>query len=135
AHNVARGPGNFADDHALGLGQAIDEGALTGVAAADDSQLHRYVEAGVRLVGLRQAQADQLEQVVPAPVLLGTDADEFAAAKLIELGSLWLQLRRIALIGDQDDRLGDVAKPAGHLLVERHETAAGVYDEEDDAGL
>ena len=37
---VARGAGDLADDHPLGLGQRVDERALADVAAADDGHLH-----------------------------------------------------------------------------------------------
>ena len=67
--------------------------------------------------------AIELEQLVLAAILLGADADELSRAELVELGRLRIESRRVALVGDADDRLVDVAQAFGDFLVERREPA------------
>ena len=125
-HAVARRAGHLADDHPLALGQAVDERALAGVAPADDGQLQgRVLRRRLQRFRRRQPFGDQVEQLVAVAVLLGADADQLAAAELVELGGLRVELGRVALVGDADDRLVDVAQPAGDLLVERHRRRRG----------
>src|SRR5438132_384312 len=84
--NVARCARHLADDHTLALGEAIDERALARVAPADGGQLHRRFLRRFEAIGRRQALEDEVEQMVLAAVLLGADAQELAAAELVELG-------------------------------------------------
>jgi hypothetical protein len=57
---VARGPFDFADDGALLMREAIDEGALAGVAFADDGELERlFLRGGNRPIIGRQRPANQ----------------------------------------------------------------------------
>src|SRR5262249_18386263 len=64
-----------------------------------------------------------------------TDANKLAAAKLIELGRLRLQLFGVALVRYAHDRLGRVAKPLGDFFVQRHQAGASVHHEQHDARL
>src|SRR5205807_8849781 len=95
---VPRRAGNLADDHPLALGQAVDERALAGIAAADDGELQGRVFRR-RLQRLRRGQPlrDQAEQLVAVALLLGADADQLAAAELVELGRLRVEVRLVAL--------------------------------------
>ena len=90
--------------------------------------------ASPRFLG-RQPFGNQLQQQVAVAVLLGTDQHQLAAAELVELGRWRLDLRRVALVGDTQDRLGDVTQPGHHFLVERRDAVAGIDDEQDNAGL
>ncbi len=132
---VARRARHFADDHALALGQAVDECALAGVAAADGGQLHRRFLRRFQRVGGRKTFKDHAEEPVLAPVLLGADIVDWAEAELVELGGLRLDRRRVALVGDHDDRLVDVPQPDRHRVVEWGDAAAAVHNKEDDVRL
>ena len=135
-HAVARGARHFADDHPFALGQAVDERALAGVAAADDRQFQgRVLRRLLQRFGRRQPLGDEVEQLVAAAVLQGADADQLAAAELVELGRLRFEGRRVALVGDANDRFCHITQTAGHFLVQRRRAGAGVHDEQEDVGL
>src|SRR6185436_3180000 len=76
---VARRAGDARDDHALFLGQRVDQGRLAGVAPAHD----REAEGGPRrlLDGLRRRQEarDLLLEVRDALAVLGADREGLAA--------------------------------------------------------
>src|SRR5205807_6477221 len=74
---------------------------------------------------------DQVDQFRHAALLQGTDTHQLAAAEFVKLRRLGVQVGRVALVGDTDDRLRDIAQPAGDLFVERRHTAACVHHEQD----
>src|SRR5262249_5348112 len=71
------------------------------------------------------------QKVAPATVLLGADAKELAAAKLVKLSGLRLELRSVAFVGHANDWLGDIAKPAGYFFIQGRQTGTCVHYKKD----
>src|SRR5207244_1737928 len=109
---VARGAFHFADDRPLALSETIDEGALAGVAFADDRELQSRVRLRRFVRGLGgKMEFNRFEKLCLAAVLLSADAQHVAEAELVEFADLAVEFGCVALIGRQDHRLADAAQP------------------------
>ena len=127
---VARGSGDGAGDHPLGLGQRVDEGTLADVAPPDDRQFHdRLFPAGVveRLGG--EGLLDFVHQADAAALLLGADGDHRPAEPL-EFQRVLLLNGVVRLIGGQKNGDRKPAQTLGDRLVQRGDPGAGVGDKE-----
>ena len=132
---VASRARHFADDHPLGLGQRIDEGALAACCGG-----RRWPPSSpVRRADLRpcrEAVRGSLSSSSSRPrFALGADVNQLAAAQAIEFIGLRVQLRTVGLVGHADDRARQIAQaawrlpgPAAAMPVLR------VDDEQEDAG-
>ena len=73
-------------DHAFGLNQRVDKGALADVSFSDDRQFHhRRFDFGGHRIQLRNALHDQIEQFIFVSILVDADAQQPTSAKLMKL--------------------------------------------------
>src|SRR5215475_9831613 len=143
---ITRDAGFRPGQHALLADQAIDQGRLADIGAADDRQEHgplggRLValalplERFLLLLGHRLDEARQrLVQVAQAFAVLGRDRDRLAQPQSMRLGQPLLAGAALAFIGDQDYLAGPLAQPGGKALVERQYARARIDQEQHDVG-
>ena len=131
---VARGPGNFADNHALLTRQRVDERTLSGVALAEQSDLHHRIrrrgdpELGNRIV-------DKSVQFLSPQPRHGADGDRFSKPELHEFTDAGGKMRRIDFVGNHAHATGVTADEVGGAAVERRDPVPNVDDEENQVGF
>ena len=137
---VARGSGDFTDNHPLRLGKRVDDRRLAHVGSADDGDVHRRL--GFRLVflvagfnrlsqGLRQ-QANRLaKRRVDTAIVQCADWEHVLETKLGKLVNPLVVPDGVHLVDDQQNRLAGLAQHPGHLEIHRHNAFMHADDEQD----
>jgi hypothetical protein len=93
-HAVTRRPGDFADDHAFTLGQSVDKGALSHVAAADDGQFQFRIGGDLLpfllldVFGRRQRLENFRQQLVAVAFSQDAGAQKARVHQGVEFGNL-----------------------------------------------
>ena len=130
---VAGGARDLRHDHAVLPGQAVDQGALAGVAAPDHGQQHR----GLRLHrplgrGLGESLPQGLDQVRHPVAVLGADrVRALPHAEAVETLHLPGRVRALALVRDEHHRHGRATQARGDPLVEGGDAVTSIHEEED----
>lgn len=138
---VAGGAGDFADDHAFGLGEGVDEGAFSDVAASDNRQFHFGLflgggtDGGFFGGGGGEDVEDGFDELFAVAFTEDTGADERPLGEAVELGDFEVLLGGVALVGDEENGLGDAAQTATDFEIERDDSGLAIDDEHDDVGL
>ena len=138
---VPRRARNFADDHPFRLGELVDERAFADVAAADDRQLQlrfRFLRIPrLRFADLRRRQDvhNRFQQLVLVAVPLHAGRDQRAVGEAVEDGDFIIQLRRIALVDDDQLWFLDPSQALRNPLIQRRHARRAFHDEHDHVGF
>ena len=131
---VTGGAGHVAHDGALLAAEAVEQGGLTGVGAADDGDADEVL-GDLLLGGLGQRSHDVVEDVAHAVAVLGADGVRVAQAQAVELVGVGVLQDGVALVDGQEDRLVGALQDAGDGLVLLGDAGLAVDEEDDGVGL
>ncbi len=137
---VAGGAGDFGDDDALGVafveaGDGVDEGALAGVALADDGEHHLgFGEVGR---GIREVDIffDGDEELVEVSLVEGGDTDGGAESEAGEIAEGDVGVGAVGFVGDEEGFDAAFAEHGSDFFVATGEAVLAIDDEEDEGGL
>ena len=128
---IAGGSRHLANDHSLGFNERVHECALSDIAFSDNRKLHHWrFDFGRHGIQLRDALHDQVKQFVFVSILMNANPDQPSSTELMKLVRIGVKRWTIGLVGHQQYRFVDLAKPIRNFLVQRQHTRPGIDDEQ-----
>ena len=131
---VARGAGLVRGQHPVLANQAVQQGRLAGVRAADDRDANGAVVELRVFDGDRGCLQQFAQQATDAVTELGGNHRRFAKAQLVEVGDQHLG-HAFRLVGQQPHRLAELAQRPGDLDVAGHQAGLGIDEEQHVVGV
>ena len=131
---VTRRTRNFADDDALLPGECVDERALTGVALADQGDLHdRFDRFLVTNTG--DPLGHEIDQLSSAVTVKGAHGNRLAESQAYELTDLRVEMGLVDLVGYKLNALAAPPQQVSRRAVQGRNALATVHYKKDQIGL
>ena len=130
---VARGARDVADDHAVLADEAVHEGGLADVRAAEDGDLQDV--RGELGVGGLDAGERVVQDVLDAALVQAGDGVDVLEPERVEIVGEEGVRMVVRLVRDEVDGLAAGAEPVGDAVVERKQARLDVHDEQDGGGV
>ena len=131
---VTRRTRNFADDDALLPGECVDKRALTGVALADQCDLHHRFGRFL-VTNTSDPLGHEIDQLSSAVTVKGAHGNRLAESQAYELTDLRIEMGLVDLVGYKLNALAAPPQQVSRRAVQGGNALATVHHKKDQIGL